>query len=53
MPNITPKKYREHYQLYPNKVCIYENPYDCADCVKGVVRSVKREFGEGYGDPIR
>jgi biotin synthase len=53
MPNITPKKYREHYQLYPNKVCIYESPYDCADCVTGVVKSVLRKFGEGYGDTIR
>jgi len=53
MPNVTPKKYREHYQLYPNKVCIYESPYDCSNCVKGVVKSVGREIGEGYGDTIR
>ena len=53
MPNITPKKYREHYQLYPGKVCIYENPYDCADCVKRVISSVGRRIGEGYGDSIR
>lgn len=53
MPNITPKKYRQFYQLYPNKVCIYENPYDCANCVKGVVYSVGRVIGEGYGDTIR
>jgi len=53
MPNITPKKYREHYQLYPNKVCIYENPYDCADCVKRVVKNVNRKFGSGYGDTLR
>jgi len=53
MPNITPKKYREFYQLYPDKVCIYESPYDCADCVKGVVKNVNRNIGEGYGDTIR
>ncbi len=53
MPNITPKRYREFYQLYPNKVCIYENPYDCANCVKGVVQSVGRTIGKSYGDTIR
>ena len=53
MPNITPKKYREHYQLYPNKVCIYESPYDCADCVGKVIQSVGRKVGEDYGDTIR
>ncbi len=53
MPNITPQKYREMYQLYPNKVCIYENSYDCANCVKGVVKSVGRRIGTGYGDTLR
>jgi len=53
MPNITPKKYREMYQLYPNKVCIYESPYDCANCVTSVVKSVGRKMGVGYGDTIR
>lgn len=53
MPNITPKKYREHYQLYPDKVCIYENPYDCANCVGGVIQSAGRTMGKGYGDTIR
>ncbi len=53
MPNITPKKYRELYQLYPNKVCIYENPYDCANCVGNVIESVERGMGKGYGDTIR
>jgi biotin synthase len=53
MPNITPKKYREHYQLYPNKVCIYESPYDCAGCVKSVIQSVDRVPGKGYGDTLR
>lgn len=53
MPNITPKVYREHYQLYPNKVCIYENPHDCANCVNQVASSVGRDIGKGYGDPIK
>ncbi|MBM3309320.1 MAG: [FeFe] hydrogenase H-cluster radical SAM maturase HydE [Candidatus Altiarchaeales archaeon] len=53
MPNITPKKYRMLYQLYPNKACVYENPFDCANCVKKVVETVGRTIGRGYGDAIR
>ena len=53
MPNITPRRYREFYQLYPDKVCIYESPYDCANCVEHVVSSVGRKIGIGYGDSIR
>ena len=53
MPNITPKKYRRHYQLYPNKVCIYETPHDCRNCIRRVIASVDRLEGDGYGDPIR
>lgn len=53
MPNITPRKYRKHYLLYPNKVCIDESPDDCASCVKGVIMSVKRRIGKGKGHPIR
>jgi biotin synthase len=53
MPNITPMKYREMYQLYPNKACIYESPYDCAGCVQSVIKRAGRSPGEGYGDAIR
>ncbi|MBW2974810.1 [FeFe] hydrogenase H-cluster radical SAM maturase HydE [Candidatus Woesearchaeota archaeon] len=53
MPNITPKRYRELYQLYPGKACIHESPYDCVSYVKKVVSSVGRKTGEGYGDTIR
>lgn len=53
MPNITPQKYRKHYLLYPNKVCTDENPEDCANCVRGVISSVKRKVGNGVGHPIR
>ena len=29
MPNYTPLKYREHYEIYPNKRCITEDPEHC------------------------
>lgn len=53
MPNITPKEYRKHYLLYPNKVCIDESPEDCALCIRSVIKSVKRTIGKGNGEPIR
>lgn len=53
MPNITPQKYRQFYQLYPDKVCIFESPFDCRNCVEGIIKSVGRKIGKGYGDSIR
>ncbi|MBZ4665662.1 [FeFe] hydrogenase H-cluster radical SAM maturase HydE [Mahella sp.] len=49
MPNVTPLEYRQLYQLYPGKICIGENPQDCRICVEGLIRSVGRTVGTGYG----
>lgn len=49
MPNVTPMKYRRLYQLYPGKICIGEQPQDCRICVEGLIHSVGRTVGEGYG----
>jgi biotin synthase len=49
MPNVTPLEYRQLYQLYPGKICIGENPQDCRICVEGLIRSVDRTVGTGYG----
>ena len=53
MPNITPQKYRPHYLLYPNKVCIDEKPEDCRACVLGIIRSLGRTSAKGPGHPYR
>jgi len=40
MPIVTPKKYREDYQLYKNKPCINESSEDCMKCIIARIKSV-------------
>jgi len=49
MPNLTPARFREHYQLYPNKPCVDEDGEACAFCVRGRVAAIGRTIGEGPG----
>ena len=50
MPNLTPPKYRVHYEIYPNKACIRETAEGCNACLTGRIRSLGREPGSGRGD---
>jgi biotin synthase len=42
MPNVTDRKYRQLYEIYPSKVCVEERPEDCRKCIDGRIRSVGR-----------
>lgn len=53
MPNITPKKYRKNYLLYPDKPCVDEGADDCLNCVKYRILSIGREIGIGKGDSLK
>ena len=53
MPNVTPTKYRKHYEIYPNKICIDEKPSDCRSCIEGMLKSLGRTIGPGRGDSIK
>jgi len=53
MPNVTPKKYRALYQLYPNKPCVDEDAGQCAGCVMGRLTRLGRKAGQGAGHSIR
>jgi biotin synthase len=53
MPNVTPKEFRRHYQIYPNKICIDESPSNCRFCVEGMVSSLGRRVGSGFGDSLK
>ena len=53
MPNSTPQKYRENYQIYPNKPCVDENPGQCALCIMGRMNLLGRSIGEGPGHSIK
>ncbi|MBF0485407.1 MAG: [FeFe] hydrogenase H-cluster radical SAM maturase HydE [Candidatus Omnitrophica bacterium] len=53
MPNVTPTMYREHYQLYPNKICIKDKPGDCWMCISGMVRMLGRVVAEDPGHSLK
>jgi biotin synthase len=50
MPNLTPAKYRVHYEIYPNKACIQETASTCHRCLELRIESIGRTPGSGRGD---
>lgn len=50
MPNLTPPRYRVHYEIYPNKACIRETAGACRVCTEARIRSLGRTIGVGRGD---
>jgi biotin synthase len=53
MPNVTPTKYRKHYQLYPNKICIKDKPGDCSLCIAGMVAGLDRTIAADAGHSLK
>jgi biotin synthase len=53
MPNLTPLQYRQHYLLYPGKICLQETPGCCSACISRRVRSIGRTISEGYGHSLK
>jgi biotin synthase len=53
MPNLTPPKYRIHYEIYPAKACIRETAEQCHNCLKLRIEGIGREIGTGQGSAIR
>ncbi|MFQ3549033.1 MAG: [FeFe] hydrogenase H-cluster radical SAM maturase HydE [Armatimonadota bacterium] len=49
MPNYTPLKYRENYEIYPNKRCINEDPIHCHGCMQNRILSVGRVVSKEKG----
>ena len=49
MPNVTTTEYRAKYEIYPNKICINENPSQCFHCISGKIKSIGRTISTGYG----
>jgi biotin synthase len=51
MPNITPGKYRNDYQLYENKPCVDEDPDQCLGCLDARLSLSDSEIGYSeWGD---
>lgn len=49
MPNVTEGEYRKLYELYPNKICVNEQPVQCRTCITTKILSIGRKIGTGYG----
>ena len=49
MPNVTSTEYRKKYEIYPNKICINENPDKCRNCISAKIRSIGRKVSESCG----
>jgi biotin synthase len=50
MPNLTPLRYRELYEIYPSKACLRETPEQCHFCLAQRVEAIGRRIGAGRGD---
>ena len=53
MPNVTDSKYREKYQIYPEKICVNEEAGDCRHCIGGIIASLGREVSQTKGHSLR
>jgi biotin synthase len=49
MPNYTPLKYRVHYEIYPNKRCISEDPAHCDSCMRLRIAAIGRTVSTDQG----
>lgn len=50
MPNVTPKKYRKLYEIYPDKACVSEEPKDCKTCITKIILNCGLNIGTDYGN---
>ncbi len=53
MPNVTPMQYREMYQLYPNKICLTDDPGHCRNCITGIIHSLGRSVATDQGHTLK
>lgn len=53
MPNVTPMRYREMYQLYPNKICLTDDPGHCRNCITGIIHSLGRSVASDHGHTLK
>ena len=49
MPNVTSKEFRAKYEIYPNKICINEEPSQCRNCIEKKIKSIGRTISKDYG----
>lgn len=50
MPNLSPVKFREKYELYDNKICTGEEAAECRTCLEKRIKSIGYQIVSGRGD---
>lgn len=53
MPSLTPVKLKQHYALYPGKICLEDEPGACKACMQKRIRESGFEPDFGRGDSPR
>jgi biotin synthase len=53
MPNVTPEEFREMYQLYPNKICLRDDPAHCRKCITGKIQGLGRTVSQEHGHSLK
>ncbi len=53
MPNFTPAPYRQHYEIYPNKRCVAEQPGACPNCMEQMVAALGRFVDRSQGHSLK
>ena len=53
MPNVTPMQYREMYQLYPDKICLTDDPGHCRNCITGKIHGLGRTVAKDHGHSLK
>lgn len=53
MVNLTPVKYKQLYQIYPDKICINEDIVVCLPCILERIESVGRFVSLARGDSLK
>jgi len=53
MPNVTPLKYRDLYELYPEKICVNEAAEQCHSCIRQRIFRVGRSISTDYGHSLK
>ncbi len=53
MPNLSPMSVRAKYELYNNKICTTEQPFQCYYCMEKRIESAGFKVNMGRGDSYR
>lgn len=49
MPNVTPRQFRASYEIYPDKICVGEEPTQCRGCTERRLQAIGRHIAGGCG----